>query len=147
MRLLINRLIPREAGLCGEARHRLNQLIDLRAEQSLPIARLDRLDPIGRADIPVLHRDLIGRAMNRQAQIVRLAADHQIQGIDRRTKERSVLAPREWIGITDRVLAIASREIVEIVPGASRQSIIACAAGKLIGAASACERIAPRPAE
>ena len=29
---LIDRLIPREAGLLGESGHRLNQLIDLRAE-------------------------------------------------------------------------------------------------------------------
>ena len=33
LRLLIDRLIPREASLLGEPGHRLNQLIHLRAEQ------------------------------------------------------------------------------------------------------------------
>lgn len=33
LRPLIDRLIPRKAGLLREPRHRLNQLIDLRAEQ------------------------------------------------------------------------------------------------------------------
>ena len=140
---MINRLIPRQASLLGEPRHRLNQLIHLPTEQHLTIARLNRLDPIGRADIPVLHGDLVGQAVNRQAQIVHLAADHQIQGIDRHAKERSVLVPRERIGIPDRVLAIASPEIVEIITRAARQDVIAGAAGELIGATPSCERVVP----
>lgn len=59
LRLLIDRLIPREAGLLGEARHRLDQLIDLRAQQRLAVPCLNRLDPIIRAEIPAPHRDLI----------------------------------------------------------------------------------------
>jgi hypothetical protein len=49
MRLLIDRLIPREAGLLGKPCHRLDQLIHLGTHQRLPIARLDCLDPIGSA--------------------------------------------------------------------------------------------------
>jgi hypothetical protein len=46
--------------------------------------------------------------MNRESQIVGLAADHQIQGVDRRAKARTVLAAWEWIGIINRVLAVAA---------------------------------------
>ena len=65
LRLLLNgaatldSIAPTQAGLCGEPGHGLNQLIDLRAEQRLAIAGLQRFDLIGRAAIPVLHRDLI----------------------------------------------------------------------------------------
>ena len=115
LRPLIDRLIPREAGLLRKPCHRLNQLIDSRAEQRLAIARLKGLDPIIRTDIPTLHGDLVRRTVNRQAQIVRLTADHQIQGIDRRAKECAVLIPRKGIEIDNRILAIASQEIVQIV--------------------------------
>ena len=60
LRLLINRLVPREAGLLSEPCHRLNQLIDLGVKQCLSVPGLNRLDSIVRAEIPVLHRDLIG---------------------------------------------------------------------------------------
>lgn len=46
LRLLIDRLIPREASLCGEPGHRLDQLIDLRVEQRMPIAGLDGLEKV-----------------------------------------------------------------------------------------------------
>ena len=42
LRLLIDRLIPGETGLLGELRHRLDELIDLRAEQRVSVAGLDR---------------------------------------------------------------------------------------------------------
>jgi hypothetical protein len=47
----IDRLISRETGLLREPSHRLNQLIDLRAEPRLPIACLNRLRPIDRVTI------------------------------------------------------------------------------------------------
>jgi hypothetical protein len=56
---LIDRLIPREASLLREPRHRLNQLIDLRAKQRLPIVRLNRLRSIGRTRVPVLDGNVI----------------------------------------------------------------------------------------
>ena len=64
LRLLIDPLILREAGLCGEPCHRLNQLIDLRAEQRLPIARLNRFHLIrSRTQIPILDRYLLSTTM------------------------------------------------------------------------------------
>lgn len=59
LRLLIDALIPGEASLLREPRHRLDELIDLGAEQRLAIARLDRLDPVIGAEVPVLYRDLV----------------------------------------------------------------------------------------
>ena len=78
LRLLIDPLIPREAGPCSEPGHRLDQLIHLRAVQRLPVPDLNGLDPIGRADIPVLHGNLIGRVVNGEAQIIGVTADHQV---------------------------------------------------------------------
>ena len=41
LRTLIHCLIPGETGLLTEGRHRLKQLIDLRVQEMLPVARLD----------------------------------------------------------------------------------------------------------
>ena len=58
-RLLIDRLIPREAGLLREPSHGLNQLIDLCTEQHLAIAGLNGFRLIRRTAVPVLNRDMI----------------------------------------------------------------------------------------
>jgi hypothetical protein len=80
---LIDRLTPREAGLLRKPGHPLNELIDLCTEQRLPIAGLDRLDLIrGWTRVPILDCHFLGVAMNRESQIVRLATQHQIQGVD-----------------------------------------------------------------
>ena len=55
--------------------------------------------------------------MNRESQIVGLAADHQIQGVDRRAKARTVLAAWEWIGIINRVLAVAAGDFFLLLAG------------------------------
>jgi hypothetical protein len=60
LRLLIDGLIPREAGLCGEPRHRLNQLIPLRAQQHVAVAHLVR----GQTYVPTLDRHLLGAALH-----------------------------------------------------------------------------------
>ena len=60
LRPLIDRLIPREASLCSEPRHRLNQLIDLRAEDRLSVPSLDGLGAIRRTAVPILNRHAIG---------------------------------------------------------------------------------------
>ena len=60
--------------------------------------------------------------MNRQAEIIGLTADHEIQRIDRGFEDGAILIPRERIRIADRVLAIASREMVEIVAGTVRRN-------------------------
>jgi hypothetical protein len=71
---LIDHLTPREAGLLHEPGHPLNELIDLCAEQRLPIAGLNRLDLIrGWTRVLILDCHLLGVAMNRESQIVRLA--------------------------------------------------------------------------
>ena len=138
LRALIDGLVPREAGLLAERGHRLDQLIDLGIDQMLPVAGLDIFDLIGRrAGVPVLNCNLIRRAMNRQAQVVRLPRDHEIQRVDRRPKEEPVLIPRSGIGIGNRILAIAAGKIVEIVARAASERVIARAAGQLIGAAAA----------
>ena len=89
--MLVDRLIPRETRLLGEPSHRLNELIDLRTQQSLPVARLNGFNPIVGVEIPVFDRDLICRSMDRQPQIVDLTANDEVQRIDRRVKERTVL--------------------------------------------------------
>jgi len=98
--------IPAHAGICRELSHGVNELIHLRAEECLPIARLDRLDlGCGGCTVPVLHGDLIGRTMNRQPQIAGLAADHEVQRID-------VSAERYLVGrataVLDHILSIAA---------------------------------------
>ncbi len=70
-----NRRVPGEPGLLTERGHGLDQLIHLRAQQRLPIARLDRFHlRRGRRTVPILHRDLVGRPMDRDPQIIDLAA-------------------------------------------------------------------------
>ena len=77
--LLIERLIPGEPGLLTERSHGLDQLIHLRAQKRLSIARLDRFHlRRGRRTVPILHRDLVGRPMDRDSQIVDLAAQDQV---------------------------------------------------------------------
>ena len=96
--------------------HCLDQLIDLGIEEMLPIAGLQIFYLIGsRAQVPVLHRDGIGRAVNCQPQVIGLARDDEIQGVDRRSKEEVVLIAWKGIRIGDRILAIAAEETVEIV--------------------------------
>ena len=46
LRLLIDGLIPGQSRLLREPGHRLDQLIDLRAQQRLAVPGLNRLDPI-----------------------------------------------------------------------------------------------------
>src|SRR4249919_1969985 len=76
------RSVPAQAGICRELSHRLNELIHLRTEQYLAIARLNRLRPIGCSDKPVLNSGLVGGAMNCDSQIVGLLANDEIQRID-----------------------------------------------------------------
>jgi len=116
----IDSSVPAQAGSGGEPGHRLDQLIDLRAEQCLP-ARLDRLYPIGRADIPALHGDLLVKSMNRQPQIVRLSADDEIQWIDARVVEN--LVGRAAI-VLKKILPIAAAKEEGIVAGATVNSIV-----------------------
>ena len=85
--------------------------------------------------------------MNREPQVVRLAADHQIQGIDRLPKERTVLIPWERISIDDRVLAIAAREIIGIITGAACQLVVAGSTGNQVCSTPARERIVPGSTE
>jgi hypothetical protein len=68
LRLLIDHLIPSQAGLLREGSPRLNELIHLRVEQRLAVARLDRLD-LGhrRVGIPVLNCNALGHAMRRDS--------------------------------------------------------------------------------
>ena len=79
LRLLIDGLIPGETGLRTERGHRLNQLIHLRTEQRLPIARLDRFRlRRGRCTEPILNRDRVGRPMDGKPEIIDLAAEDQV---------------------------------------------------------------------
>lgn len=85
---LIDRLVPGQAALLAKRGHRLDQLIDLRIEQMLPIAGLKIFYLVGdRAQIPVSNRHGIGCPMNHQAQVVGLARNHKIQRVYRRPKE------------------------------------------------------------
>ncbi len=137
-------IIPAQAGICRELSHGLDELIHLRAEQHFAIASLQRLDSIGRADIPVLHGDLIGCAMNRQPQIVGLAADHEVQWIDA-SVERYLVG--RATAVLDHILSIAAAKeegilaattvygIVpqtatqDVVAGKSRECVVAAVAG------------------
>lgn len=57
LRPLIDPLIPGQAGLLAERSHRLDQLVDLRIQEMLPVAGLGIFNLIrGRAEIPILHR-------------------------------------------------------------------------------------------
>src|SRR5262245_40011411 len=106
------RSVPGQAGLLRESRHRLNQLIHLRAEQQFAIARLNHLGLIGRANIPILHGDLVGRSMNCELQIVGLAANDEIQRIDATVEQYLV---HTAIIVLDEILSIATAKEVGIV--------------------------------
>jgi hypothetical protein len=89
---LIDGLIPGETGLLTERGHRLDQLIDLRVQEMLPVAGLDIFDLIrGGAGVPIFDSHRIGRAMDREAQVIHLARGHEIQGVDRRAEQELVL--------------------------------------------------------
>ena len=92
LRPLVDGLVPGETGLLTERRHRLDQLIDLRLREMLPVTGLEIFDLIGgRACVPVLDRHRIRRAMNRQTQVIDLARDHEIQRVDRGAEQQLVL--------------------------------------------------------
>ena len=91
-RLLIDALIPRESGLLAERGHGLDQLINLRIKQMLPIAGLQIFNLIRRRTrVPILNCDLVRRTVNRQAQVIGLAREHEVERIDGRPKEQPVL--------------------------------------------------------
>ena len=57
LRPLIDPLTPGQAGLLAERGHLLDQLVDLRIQEMLPVAGVDIFNVIrGRAEIPILHR-------------------------------------------------------------------------------------------
>jgi hypothetical protein len=92
LRLLIDALVPRKSSLLAEGGHGLDQLIDLRIEQMLPIAGLQIFNLIRRRTrVPILNCDDIGRSVNRQAQVIGLARQHEVERIDGRPKEQPVL--------------------------------------------------------
>ncbi len=139
LRLLIDRLIPGEACLSSEPSHRLDQLIDLRAEQRLATTGLDRLRPIGRADIPVLHRDLIGGTMNRQPQIVGLATEYEIEWVDSGIVKELVRCPTVVlhqilpVATTEQECVVAAAAVCRIVPQALTERIVPVGAVEDVG--------------
>jgi len=73
--LLIDPLIPGEAGLLTERGHRGDQLIHLCTQEGLPIARLNRFHlRRARRTEPILNRDGVGRPMDGNPEIIHLAA-------------------------------------------------------------------------
>ncbi len=117
------RIIPAHAGIYRELSHRLDELIHLRTEQHLAIARLNRLRPIGCSDKPVLHSDLVvGRSiMNGNSKIVGLFADDEIQRIDATVEQYLV---HTAIIVLDEILSIATAKEVGIVVIASVQRVV-----------------------
>lgn len=57
LRSLIDGLVPRQARLLAERGHGLDQLIDLRIQQRLPVAGLEGLGLVGCTRVPALNRD------------------------------------------------------------------------------------------
>jgi hypothetical protein len=137
--LLIDGLIPGEAGLCGETRHCLDQLIDLRAQQRLTVARLDDLRSIDRTDIPVLHRDPIRRAVNRQPQVVCLPADNQVKRNDAGIVEKLVRCPNVVlyqilpVATAKQEGVVAAAAIHRIVPHPTTEGIVPVDPGQHVG--------------
>ena len=118
---MIDRLIPREAGLLREGGHCLNELIHLRAQQRLASARLDGFGPIHRTRVPVLHGDPIGRSVNRQPQVVGSAADDKIQRVDAGIVEDLVGYPA---AILNEILSLAAAQLEDIVAAAAVDRVV-----------------------
>lgn len=76
---MVDPLIPGETCLCREPGHRLNQWIYLDVEQHLAVTGLQCLYSIVRADFPILHGNLVGRSVNRQAKVIGLADDDKVE--------------------------------------------------------------------
>ena len=137
LRPLLDGVIPRQSRLLRESRHGLDQLVNLCTEQNLPIAGLKCLNVIRPAEIPTFYRDLICRAVNGKPEVIGLAAKDEIKRIDRRIEDCPILITDERIQVDNRILAIAAREIIDILAGVTSHRIVAGTAGKLIGATAA----------
>lgn len=123
LRPLINGLIPREASLLREARHRLDELIDLRAQHRLPVAGLNRFHlRRGWGTEPILNRHTVSGPMNGKPQVVGLPANDQIQWIDPRIVENLVCCAAI---VLNKILPLASTEEESVVAAASVHRIVA----------------------
>lgn len=122
LRPLIDGLIPREPSLLREARHRLDELIDLRAQHRLPVAGLDRFDlGCGGSTVPILDRHTIGGPMNGKPQVVGLPANDQIQWINPRIVKNLVCCAAI---VLNKILPLASTEEDGVVAAASVHRIV-----------------------
>ena len=120
----------------------MDQLIDLGIQQMLTIADLHVLDLRGRGSaVPILNRDLVGRAVNRDPEIVHLATQHEIKRIDRRAVEQSVSIARRRIRILHHVLPIAPVEQIGVVASASVEHVVALAPAHRVVAGCSRERV------
>ncbi len=133
-------IVPAQAGICRELSHGLDELIHLRAEQHLAIASLNRLRPIGCADIPVLYGNLIGRAMNRQAQIVGLPTNDEIQRIDA-TIERHLVG--RAAAILNEILSTAELKVEGVVARPANEGVVAGSAVQGIVARAPVQGVVP----
>ena len=109
----------------------------------MPIARLNRfhLRRGGRA-VPVLNRHLVGAAMNRDAEIVHLATQHKIQRIDRSSIdlssiEEGVTVAKGTVVLRDRVLPIATVDLIGVIAEPARQPVVARCAVQCVVAQAA----------
>jgi hypothetical protein len=82
VRTRIDGLIPRQSALLTEGRHRLDELVDLRIDQVLPVAGLQIFNLIGgRTGVPILDGELVCRTVNRQTQVIDLPRNHKIKSV------------------------------------------------------------------
>jgi hypothetical protein len=116
----------------SEPSHRLDQLIDLRVEQRLPIAGLNgfHLSRAGCAE-PILDCHSLRTAMNREPQIVRLATQHEIQRIDRSSIEEGVTVATGTVVLRDRIPPITPVDLIGVIADSVVTRVIACTAVSL----------------
>ena len=133
LRPLIDGLIPRQPCLLTKARHRLDQLIDLRIQQRLTVAGLNRFE-LGRSrgTIPILNRDRIRRSMDRQPQIIDLPADDEIQWIDHRLIQQRVAVARRAVVFRDHILPVAASDEIRVVAQATPKRVVAGSTRQLV---------------
>jgi len=148
---LIDRLIPREPGLGREPGHGLNQLIHLRIEEHLSITSLDNFNLVRRAGVPILDRDIVRGAMDREPQVVGLSADDKIQRVDAGIVEQPIGRPTV---VLHQILPLATAKhegIVvastrhRIVPRPTEQLVVARATIQRIGAVATVEQVMTTP--
>ena len=137
---ILDRLVPTDSTMRGaEARHGLDELIDLGIQERTAILRPKYLGLVCCPTLPGLHREGIARPMELHQQMASGVAEDEVETITADVHE--VTVPRRRIVLAERILPGSRAEAVHIIAGATNEGVIAGAAIERIIASVADEGV------